>query len=139
MAEGETWRRFFFFLKKGTVDRQRQMPPFGISTKLQRGASLKPSQSFRQMKRGPARPCAHMGLFSSPIVRPALQRQQEIKQLAGGKKVLFCPLAVVNMATQSSLLCCSPSRHRQRDAVTIGSRTFLDIRSAFLIRNLDAS
>lgn len=75
----------FFFLKKGTVDRQRQMPPFGISTKLQRGASLKPSQSLRQMKRGPARPCAHTGPFSSPVVRPSLQRQQEIKQLAGGK------------------------------------------------------
>lgn len=44
-------------IKKGSVDRQRQMPPFGISTKLQRGASLKPSQSFRQMKGGRTPQC----------------------------------------------------------------------------------
>lgn len=33
--------------KKRRVDRQRQMPPFGISAKLQRGASLEQSQEYQ--------------------------------------------------------------------------------------------
>lgn len=74
--------------KNESVDRQRQLSlcHCGISTKLQREAAVARSHcSFATNEVSVLKPTWAFSLSAPPAQHTALQRQQEIKQLAGGE------------------------------------------------------